>query len=458
MTPKDRSRAPLPSLVVELGMHGAKKRFPDGRKLTKGERDCLPFVARLNEGVRAATADVAEVAHSPDAAWLIHQFLNPVPLATRKGPKLPDRALLLKAVAHLEALYDADGPTLPAAETPREPCKRLIRALDAWTAAFEARAKDKRWKDVEGAPVTREGLWRWQAEAEAMELAVIPRLSLPAEFERALTMVEAWDEILERRGHVGERFSLREEVVRLHNWPGDQWRNGDDYASAQKRFHRRLRKAREVAADPVRDAIMLRALYLREGLLLGPVDPLEWFLAVCRFRWAVPEMLDMRPELMTWRFVDWVARLASPVERIEPEIPIWARSALDPRDVPEEMLQAVSGPDLMIDLDEDVVTALPPGCRVRRLVVSGRSALGPDWTVYWVDSEWEDSRPILDLVEAEKLHPDVVFVSDERPADLAERIRPFLEGAYEIPTNPLTAHSHIPGVMPLFREHPDAGL
>lgn len=458
MAPKDRKRPQLPVFVVELGMHGAKKRYPDGRKLSREERACLPLVDSINEGVRAASEQVARTAKSPDAAWLIGQFLNPIPLAGRKKVNLPARPLLLKAIAHVEAVFEAGDPALSAGATPAEPRKRLVRAIDSWYGAFEERARDKRWKEVEGSPVTLEGLRRWQAGLSQMTLEVIPFLSLPPEFERALTMVEAWDDVLDRRGHVGERFSLREEVVRLHNWPGDQWLDGDDYASAQKRFHRRLRKARALGEDPVRDAIMQRALYLREGLLLGPVDPLEWFLAVCQFRWAVPEMLDMRPELMTWRLVDWVARLASPIEQVEAATPKWARSALSPVDVPEGMLDAVSGPGLMIDLDEDVVTALPPGCRVRRLVVSARTPLGPDWTVYWVDSEWEDSRPILDLVESAKLHPRVVFVSDEQPGDLAERIRPFLERAYEIPTHSLSAHSHIPGVLPVFPEHPDAGL
>ena len=458
MAPKDRKRPALPVFVVELGMHGAKKRYPDGRKLTREERACLPLIASINEGVRAASELVATTAKSPDAAWLIKQFLNPVPLAGRKKVKLPTRPLLLKAIAHLEAIYEAGDLTLSATRTPSEPKKHLLRAIDSWFAAFDERAEKKQWKNVEGTPVTLEGLRRWQADLATMDLTVIPYLTLPPEFERALTMVEAWDDVLDRRGHIGERFSLREEVLRLHNWPGDQWRNGDDYASAQKRFHRRLKKARALAEDPIRDAIMQRALYLREGLLLGPVDPLDWFLAVCQFRWAVPEMLDMRPELMTWKLVDWLARLATPIEHVEAKTPKWARSAASPVDVPEGMLEVVSGPDLMIDLDEDVVTALPPGCRVRRLIASARTALGPDWTVYWVDSEWENSRPILNLVESAKLHPQVVFISDEQPAELAEKIRPFLDRAYEIPTNPLTAHSHIPGVMPIFPEHPDAGL
>lgn len=458
MAPKDRKRPALPVFVVELGMHGAKKRYPDGRKLTREERACLPLIVSINEGVRAASELVATTAKSPDAAWLIKQFLNPVPLAGRKKVKLPSRPLLLKAIAHLEAIYEAGDLTLSATHTPSEPKKHLLRAIDSWFAAFDERAEKKQWKNVEGTPVTLEGLRRWQADLATMDLTVIPYLTLPPEFERALTMVEAWDDVLDRRGHIGERFSLREEVLRLHNWPGDQWRNGDDYASAQKRFHRRLKKARALAQDPIRDAIMLRALYLREGLLLGPVDPLDWFLAVCQFRWAVPEMLDMRPELMTWKLVDWLARLATPIEHVEAKTPKWARSAASPVDVPEGMLEVVSGPDLMIDLDEDVVTALPPGCRVRRLIASAHTALGPDWTVYWVDSEWENSRPILNLVESAKLHPQVVFVSDEQPAELAEKIRPFLDRAYEIPTNPLTAHSHIPGVMPIFPEHPDAGL
>lgn len=458
MAPKDRPHAPLPSFVLEAGRHGAKKRFPDGRKLTKEERASLPTLAGINEGVRQATAEAAELAHSPDVGWLLGQFLHPVALASRKRVILPDRALVDKAVAHLEALYDARDPSMPASQTPPLPRKKLAAALDRWETAFAERALDPRWKDVAGQPVTRVQLRDWQAALASMELDIIPALAIPEEFRRALHMVEAWDDLLQRRGHTGERFSLREEVVRLHNWPGDQWENGDDYALAQKRFHRRLRKARKLGEDPIRDAIMQRALYLREGLLLGPVDPLQWFLAVCRFRWAAPEVLDVRPEIMTWRFVDWVARLATPADELHAEVPRWVSRLEDPREVPERWLTAVSGPNLMIDLDEDVVTALPPGCRVRRLVVSAAGPLGPDWTLYWVDSEWEDSRPILDLVESAKLHPKVVFVSDGEPSDLAERIRPFLGSAYEIPTNPLTAHSHIPGVAPIFPEHPDAGL
>lgn len=458
MAPKERPSRSAPAFLLELGMHGAKKRFPDGRKLTKPELASLPTIAAINEGVREATKRAVDLAHSPDVAWLLAQFLNPVQLASKKRLVLPERSLMLKAIAHLEALYDAGDPTIPRSRTPDRPLGGLATALDEWERAFAERAGDPRWKSVEGRPVTRVQLRDWMAEVAALVPGIILELPIPEEFARALSLVEQWDGILDHRGHTGERFSLREEVVRLHNWPGDQWTNGDDYASAQKRFHRRLRKARKVAKDPVRDAIMQRALYLREGLLLGPVDPLEWLLAVCRFRAVAPEVLDVRPELMTWRFVDWMLRLADPPER--PDISASKRlaKAEDPREIPEGSLTAVSGPDLMIDLDEDVVTALPPGCRVRRLVVSATGALGPDWTVYWVESEWEDSRPILDLVESAKLHPRVVFVSDGRPDDLAERIRPFLDRAYEIPTNPLTAHSHIPGVLPVFPEHPDAGL
>lgn len=458
MSPKDPAHSSLPSFVLELGMHGAKKRFPNGRKLTKNERACLPVVAAINEEVRQRSAEAADLAHSPDVAWFLRQFLNPVSLASRKRATLPKRPLVNKAIAHLEALYDAHDPSIPPSASPSTPRKKLTAALDRWEEAFARRREDPRWKDISGHPVTRLQLHDWHAELAAMKLDVIPALSIPEEFLRALHMVEDWDDLLERHGHTGERFSLREEVVRLHNWPGDQWENGDDYASAQKRFHRRLRRARALSTDQERDAVMLRALYLREGLLLGPVDPLQWLLAVCRFRWAVPEVLDVRPELMTWRFVEWVARLATASEEESVPVPQWVARVEDPREVPRQWLSAVSGPNLMIDLDEDVVTALPPGCRVRRLVLSAAGPLGPDWTVYWVDSEWEDSRPILDLVESAKLHPKVVFVSDSKPADLADTIRPFLDVAYEIPTNPLTAYSHVPTVAPFFPEHPDAGL
>lgn len=456
MSPKKRKRRAVPEFITDLGMHGAHKRFPDGRKLSQGERECLPLIASLNAEVVEATVRAASKALAPDTTWLLHQFLNPISLASRKGVKLPDRGLLLSAIAFLEDSVARDHPD-PACAPP-EPAEDLTAAIDEWAEAFTRRAQDKRWKDVTGTPVTREQLRNWQTRLADMHLRIIPLIDIPAEFERALTMVEAWDDVLAHRGHIGERFSLREEVVRLHNWPGDQWINGDDYASAQKRFHRRLRKARKLSDDPIRDEIMQRALYLREGLLLGPVDPLQWFLAVCQFRWAVPEMLDVRPELMTWRFVDWVARLSTATQTIDASIPRWAHTAEDPRDVPARQLTAVSGPNLMINLDEDVVTALPPGCRVRRLIVSAQGPLGPDWTVYWVESEWEDSRPILDLVESAKLHPKVVFVSDERPDDLAELIRPFLPLAYEIPTHSLSAHSHTPGAWPSIPDHPDAGL
>lgn len=456
MSPKKRKKRAAPEFITDLGMHGAHKRFPDGRKLSKAERECLPLVASLNAEVVEATARAASKALTPDTTWLLHQFLNPISLASRKGVKLPERGLLLSAIAFLENSVARDD--LDPACAPPAPDEDLTAAVDEWAEAFTRRAQDKRWKRVTGTPVTREQLRNWQIRVADMHLHVIPLIDIPAEFERALTMVEAWDDVLAHRGHIGERFSLREEVVRLHNWPGDQWINGDDYASAQKRFHRRLRKARKLSDDPIRDDIMQRALYLREGLLLGPVDPLQWFLAVCQFRWAVPEMLDVRPELMTWRFVDWVARLSTATEPIDASIPHWARTAEDPRDVPAGLLTAVSGPGLMINLDEDVVTALPPGCRVRRLIVSAQGPLGPDWTVYWVESEWEDSRPILDLVESAKLHPKVVFISDERPDDLAELICPFLPLAYDIPTHSLTAHSHAPGVWPSVPDHPDAGL
>ncbi|WP_022868666.1 hypothetical protein [Schaalia vaccimaxillae] len=457
MSPQSPPTSP-PSFVTEFGLHGAHKRAPDGRKLTVQERECLPLLDDINEGVREATNAVAQVARTADTAWVVGQFLDPMLLCRRKKVALPDREILLAAIARIEDVAEGVGPS--SADARREPRKKLTVALDAWTAAFEDRAQDLRWKQVEGRPVTLAGYRKWRESMAAFDLQVIPSMPMPNQFAQALERVMEWDEILDHRGHSGEQFSLREEVVRLNNWPGDQWFEGDDYALAQKRFHRRLKKSRKLADDPIRDRIMERALFLREGLLLDPVDPLEWFLAVCRFRWEAPAALDVRPELLSWKFVDWMRRLGEvPRHNALVNVPRSIRYARSPVQVPDQLLRAVTGPDVMIDLDEDVVTALPPGCRVRRLIVSADGPLGPDWTVYWVESEWEDSRPILDLVESEKLHPQVIFVSDEEPEELAEKIRPFLHVAFEIPTNKLTAHSHIPGVWPAFpAERLDAGL
>lgn len=463
-----RRRTSLPDLVLR----GRDRRAPDGRRLTKPERRSLPVLSAIDDAVVTAMGAVGEQALCTDVEWLLLQFHNPLELAQRKSPKLPARDLLQRAVDFLERRHDLltapDGAARVAgtdaakvtgsASTPARRRAALADAVDVWYDAMSARRHDPRWRDVEGTPVTMATFRGWQDRLAAMDLEVIPTLRLPAEFDRALRMVQEWDELLHRRGHTGERFSLREEVVRLHNWPGDQWNSGDDYASAQKRFHRRLSKARRLSTDPVRDRIMVRALYLREGLLLNPVEDLEWFLAVLQFRWMVPEMLDVRPDLVSWRLLDWIARIGrgNPTRAYD-DPPSWIDAA-DPRGVPRDLLTGVGGPGVMIDLDEDVVTALPPGCRVRRVVMGARGPLGPDWTVYWVESEWGDSRPILDLVESAKLHPAVVFVSDGEPDDLAEVVRPFLDLAFEIPTNPLTAHSHGPGVIPRIPEHPDAGL
>ncbi len=456
-----KRRAAARSALAEIALRGQDRRAPDGRKLTKAERASILTVAELNAPFLAAADRAAREARVPDTAWMIRQFLNPVPLSRRRGGLLPERDLLDRAVVFLEA---AAEPARRTRDLPRTaPRPRMAAALDEWERAARSRPADPRWKRVEGTAVSLQQFRAWQDRVSAAgeDLAVIPGLVVPTEFVRALEMVQQWDEILARRGHAGERFSLREEVVRLHNWPGDQWDSGDDYASAQRRFHRRLRKARKLARDPVRDRIMMRALYLREGLLLNPVDDLAWFLAVLQFRQAFPGSLEVRPDLMSWRVLDWISRVgrAESSRRVERDEDDFGRlDAVDPRDVDRDLLTAVGGPGVMIDLDEDVVTALPPGCRVRRLVVSARGPLGPDWIVYWVESEWGDSRPILDLVESEKLHPRVVFVSDGEPSDLGDLLRPFLPDAFEIPTNPLTAHSHSPGVVPRIPEHPDAGL
>ena len=438
--------------LSDLALRGRARRTPDGRLLTPEEVASLDLMPRINEGLLSATTAVERVSHRPDTVWLLHQFLNPLDLARRKSLKLPSRDLLHRAVAFLEAADDED-----VRADPTEPTD-LHDAIESWCDAMLARRAHPLWPRVSGTPVTMLAFQEWQDSCERMVLEVIPSLKVPAEFERAVALVDEWDDLLLRRGHTGERFSLREEVVRLHNWPGDQWDSGDDYASAQKRFHRRLDRARRLRADPVRDRIMHRALYLREGLLLNPVSDLDWFLAVCHFRWESPDALDVRPDLTSWRFLDAIGRMgrARRSRRLD-DVPAWTDSP-DPRGVPADLLTAVGGPGLMIDLDEDVVTALPPGCRVRRLTMSARGPLGPDWSVYWVDSEWDDSRPILDLVESAKLHPSVVFVSDEEPADLADLVRPFLDEAFEIPTNPLTAYSHSPGIIPRVPEHLDAGL
>ncbi|WP_312349901.1 hypothetical protein [Actinomyces sp.] len=450
MGAKDRRRATRRAALADLALRGKDRRAPDGRKLTRAELEGIPVMAGINQQALLDARAVGDAARSPDVAWLIGQFLSPLDLVRRRSPKLPERDLLHRAVAFLESRYEGRPRSAPR--------RKLAAALDTWYDTMRERRRHRDWRRIEGEPVSLAQFRDWRDELSAMDLGVIPQLHIPAEFQRALDMVEDWEELLERRGHVGERFSLREEVVRLHNWPGDQWDSGDDYASAQKRFHRRLRAARRAGADPVRDRIMHRALYLREGLLLNPVEDLEWFLAVCQFRWEVPEALDVRPELASWRLLDRVGHLGHAYRtRAFDDPPSWV-DARDPRGVPPELLTAVGGPGVMIDLDEDVVTALPPGCRVRRLVVSARGPLGPDWSVYWVESEWDDARPILDLVESAKLHPSVVFVSDGEPSDLADLVRPFLGDAFEIPTNPLTAHSHIPGVVPRIPEHPDAGL
>lgn len=126
--------------------------------------------------------------------------------------------------------------------------------------------------------------------------------------------------------------------------------------------------------------------------------------------------------------------------------------------IPEGTPRVVPGPDLTVDLDEDVVTALPLGCRVQCLIAGVHTTLGPGWTVHWVDSEWENLWPILNLVKPTRLHPQIVFVSGKQPTEPAEETRPFLDRACEILTNPPTVYSRTPGVMPIFLEHPDTGL
>ncbi|MDO4260402.1 MAG: hypothetical protein Q4C87_12865 [Actinomycetaceae bacterium] len=440
-----RNRTSRKSSWASMTVHGAHKRTPDGRKLTAEEKDSWKILGAINGDLQAATRAVAEVAQCPDTVWVLEQFLDPVTLSKKKALKTPGKDLIARAIARIEDI--SAGITPGSAGAHLFPKKKLAAALQEWEEAIIRRRNDPRWKNVSGTPVTLHDLRQWQDRVTSMDLEVIPHLDVNAEFQRTLDIASQWDEVLARRGHIGERFSLLQEVLQLHNWPGDQWDAGDDYARAQSRYHRRLRKAREIGKDRVRDRIMQRALYLREGLLLDPVDDLEWFLAVCHFRWATPESLDIRPELTSWQLLEWVANLGrGDTSPYLTDIPQWVWNARDPRDIPTDLLTAVSGPPMMIDVDEDVVTALPPGCTIYRLIVSARGPLGPDWLVYWVESEWDDSRPILDLVESAKLHPDVVFISDWEPSDLADLIGPYLGDAFVIPTHQLVAYSHTPGI------------
>lgn len=428
---------------IERALGGAHLRAPDGRRLTKKERACLDLVDAINAPVIAAAEAAGKVASSRDVMWLLNQFCEPLAAASRKGVKLPDVDLLMRTVARIEDLRAGVDISSRAARS--RPHAKLRRALENWVDAVYARRKDPRWAHVEGTPVTLARARQWRIASATTPLDVIDSLDVSPEFLRALSMVVEWDEFLSQRGRqCGEPFSLRREVLRLNNWPGDQWKDGDDFAAAQERFHRRLRKARAASSDPLRDRVMERALFLREGLLLGPVDDVDWFLAVCNFRRTVPEALDVRVKVGAWRLFEMFSPRRVPIPTgADTEVPEWVCLADDPREVPSQFLTAVSGPPLMIDLDEDVVAALPPGCSVRRLFLSGRGALGPDWAVYWVESEWKDSRPFLDLVESAKLHPRVLFVSNAHPSDLAHVVAPFLDCAFTIPTHELSAHSRL---------------
>ncbi|PID98130.1 MAG: hypothetical protein CSA82_01050 [Actinobacteria bacterium] len=421
----------------------------DGSLLTEKNLADLAVLDEINTQLFEATHEVADLAHCADVGWILGQFLDPRKMTRRKGPRLPDHDLLERTILRVENYADWRSRS-----TPR---KKMAAALQHWVSTLDARRQHPAWEGIDPRP-SLDTFNRWQRGLATMELEVIPHLSLPPSFERALFLVQQWDALLDERGYKGELFSLREELVRLNNWPGDQWDSGDDYASAQKRFHRRLKKARKLAQDPVRDRVMQRALYLREGLLLDPVDDVEWFLAVCRFRWERPEVLDPNALLPSEHLVDWGPPRTADADAISAKDTCEDSHLSSPLDVDCDCLTVVSGPDVMIDMDEDVVSALPPGCQVQRLIVSVDGPLGPDWTIYWVESEWEDSGPIMDLVESEKLHPTVLFVSDRHPEALANLVEPWLERAFVIPTHPLSAHSHTPPSRSTFPERMDAAL
>ena len=73
-------------------------------------------------------------------------------------------------------------------------------------------------------------------------------------------------------------------------------------------------------------------------------------------------------------------------------------------------------------------------------MVSRADPLGPDWLVYWVRSADSGARAIMDLVETQKLRPQILWVLDGRPATLAAVVEPHLDRAFKIPTHPLSAY------------------
>lgn len=406
------------------------------RKLTPLSKSQRQIINAINKEYLDAANEAAAAAHAPDTGWLISLWCSPRDLGRKRGPSLPDLQLVLDAVNIIENQYTGKTRTLPRRKI-REPLARM------WQA-HEDRQNDPKWKKLSGSKwFTSESLQDWydQVEKEAGKLTVLPNLEYPTAFTQAVHWVEAWDTFLRARGHTGERFSLQEELSRLHNWPGDQWNTGDDYASAQERYHRRLQKARKHKVDPLRDQVLRRALYLREGLLTEPIDPLQWFLASASYISTNPRVMlpwtrkdynilgDVLDEFDTFNQRRKIRAFDARVSDLNVEITT----------VDEDELNWVSGPKQMIDLDEDVVSALPPGCQVKRLIASRKHPIGPDWMIYWVESEDGSARPILDLVETAKLRPKILFVSDGKPTKLAAIVEDHLGKAFTIPTHPLTA-------------------
>ncbi|MDO5049882.1 MAG: hypothetical protein Q4D87_08385 [Actinomycetaceae bacterium] len=414
--------------------------------LSKAEKKAI---TAINADYLAAAKQASDAAHAPDTKWLISLWCSPRDLGKRTGPNLPDLDLVLQAINVIENKYTGKSRTLPRKKI-RIPLKRM------WEA-HAARMSDERWTKLSGSRwFSQDELQDWYdtLEAEARNLTVLPNLERPSSFNQAVSWIEAWDGFLRHRGHTGERFSLQEELTRLHNWPGDQWNTGDDYASAQERYHRRLYKARQRKVDPLRDQVLRRALYLREGLLTTPIEPLEWFLAAASYTTHNPRVM------LPWTRKD-LNMLGDVLDEFETfslrrkNRPFHAKVSdlkIKLTEVDEDELRWVSGPAQMIDLDEDVVAALPPGCQVKRLIVSRDHPIGPDWMIYWVESEDGGARPILDLVETAKLRPPILFVSDGQPANLASLVEDHLHRAYTIPTHPLSAwagmESHGPDTNP----------
>ncbi|MDO5720042.1 MAG: hypothetical protein Q4P05_04845 [Actinomycetaceae bacterium] len=411
------------------------------RKLSPLAAEDRAVIAAINADYVQAASEAARNAHAPDTAWLISQWCSPRDLGRKRGPKLPQLDLVLQAINVIENLYTQKSRTIPRRKI-REPLARM------WQA-HESRRRDKRWNDIRNTKnFTTPEFERWYQNllAATANLTVIPNLPIPHSFVQASELIELWDQFLRQRGHTGERFSLQEELTRLHNWPGDQWNTGDDYAATQKRYHRRLAKARKKKYDPLRDQVMKRALYLREGLLTDPIDPLGWFLATAAYLSVNPNALlpvDKREYSRVSELLDHIQLFSQRRRGYGFTMPSLTsiESPGSPADIPAEQLRWVSGPHQMIDLDEDVVAALPPGCQVKRLIVSKDHPMGPDWMVYWVESEEGGARPILDLVETAKLRPPILFVSDGHPGELASLIEPQLHHAYTIPTHPLTAYA-----------------